>query len=155
MDPRMDSTYRSTFAVVLIGTALVAAAITPAHSAGGGSADFMGSWITWTPSEDGGIPICRRLYVTDADGTARSGGWDAPGWNGLVSGSVAPGASGRTELHGEWRDGRIAGAFALTLHGENALHGTFSAPGGDAPQRWEGRRDTGRPEQGVPCRFER
>ena len=155
MDPRMDSTYRGTFAVVLIGTALVAAAITPAHSARGGSADFMGSWVTWTVSADGSTPVCRRLYVTGSDGTARSGGWDAPGWNGLVSGSVAQGTGGGTVLNGEWRDGRIAGAFALTLHGRNALDGTFSAPGGDAPQRWEGRRDTGNPDQGVPCRFAR
>lgn len=151
----MVNWHRSAFAVVLIGTALVAAAITPAHSTGGGSDDFMGSWITWAGTTDGEQPVCRRLYVTGGEGSARYGGWDAPGWNGLVDGALASGSGGRPVLRGEWRDGRIAGAFALELRARDAFEGTFAAPGAGAPQAWHGRRDTGEGRPDVPCRFAR
>lgn len=151
----MVKSYRSAFAAVLIGTALVAAAITPAHSTGGGSEDFMGGWITWTGAAGGEQPVCRRLNVTAGDGAVRYGGWDAPGWNGLVNGAVSDDEDGRPVLRGEWRDGRIAGAFALRLRGQDAFDGTFATPGADTPQRWQGRRDTGQLRPDVPCRFER
>jgi hypothetical protein len=151
----MVSSFRTSFAVIVIGTVLVAAAITPAQSAGVRSEDFMGQWITWTSPAQGEPPVCRRLYVTGSDGAARSGGWDAPGWNGLVNAALSQGADGRPVLAGEWRDGRIAGAFALTLQGNDALDGTFAAPGVPAPQRWQGRRDNGQARQDLPCRFER
>lgn len=150
----MGTSFRTSFAVIVIGTVLVAAAITPAQSAGAHSEDFMGRWITWTATPGGETPVCRRLEVTAGDGAARSGGWNAPGWNGLVSGALSRGTDGRAVLAGEWRDGRIAGAFALTLNGD-ALDGTFAAPGAAAPQRWQGRRDDGQPRQDLPCRFER
>lgn len=150
----MATSFRGAFAVVLIGTALVAAAIMPAHSTGGGSDDFMGSWITWAGSTDGGQPVCRRLEVTAGEGGTRQGGWDAPGWSGLVDGALSVGDDGRPVFTGEWRDGRIAGAFTLQLHGHDALDGAFAAPGETAPQRWQGRRDTGQETRDLPCRFE-
>lgn len=151
----MVTSFRTAFAVIVIGTVLVAAAITPAQSAGMRSEDFMGRWITWTAPVNGETPVCRRLDVTASDGTVRSGGWDAPGWNGLVSGALSRGADGRPVMAGEWRDGRIAGVFALSLQGDDALDGTFAAPGADAPQRLQGRRDNGQGQQDLPCRFER
>jgi hypothetical protein len=151
----MVRSFRGAFAVVLIGTALFAAAMTPAHSTGAGSEDFMGSWITWTGPVDGGQPVCRRLQVTAGDGAVRYGGWDAPGWNGLVNGALTPGREGRPVLRGEWRDGRIAGAFALELRARDAFEGTFATPGADAPQRWYGRRDTGQDRPDLPCVFGR
>jgi hypothetical protein len=150
----MSTSLRGVFAVVLIGTAFVAAAITPAHSTGGGSHDFMGSWITWAGTPGGERPVCRRLQVTAGEGTARSGGWDAPGWNGLVNGALSVGDDGRPVLTGEWRDGRIAGAFTLQLQGHDALDGAFAAPGETAPRHWQGRRDTGQQAKDLPCRFE-
>lgn len=149
----MVTSFRTGFAVMVIGTVLVAAAITPAQSAAGRSEDFMGNWITWTGSGDGETPVCRRLYVEASGDAVRSGGWDAPGWNGLVSGALSRGADGRPVLAGEWRDGRIAGAFALTLRDNDALDGTFAAPGAPEPQRWQGRRDDGRARQDLPCTF--
>ena len=151
----MATSFRGVFAVVLIGTAFVAAAITPAHSTGGGSDDFMGSWITWAGTPDGGQPVCRRLQVTAGEGTARYGGWDAPGWNGLVNGALSVGDDGRPVFTGEWRDGRIAGAFTLQLQGQDVLDGAFAAPGETTPQRWQGRRDTGQQARELPCRFEK
>ena len=150
----MVRSFRGAFAVVLIGTAFVAAAMTPAQGRGGGTEDFTGSWITWTGAADG-RPVCRRLKVTAGEGAARAGGWDAPGWNGLVSGALSSDSDGRSVLRGEWRDGRIAGAFALKLQAHDAFDGTFAAPGAGAPQRWQGRRDNGQQRQDVPCRFER
>lgn len=151
----MVRSFRGTFAVVLIGTAFMAAAMRPAHSTGGGSEDFMGSWITWAGTADGEPPVCRRLQVTSGEGDVRYGGWDAPGWNGLVKGALTAGREGRPVLRGEWRDGRIAGAFALELRGNDALEGTFAPPGAEAPQPWHGRRDTGEVRPDVPCTFER
>jgi hypothetical protein len=150
----MATSFRGAFAVVLIGTALVAAAITPAHSTGGGSDDFMGSWITWAGSANGEQPVCRRLQVTAGEGATRHGGWNAPGWNGLVDGALSVGDDGRPVFTGEWRDGRIAGAFTLQLQAQDALEGAFAAPGETTPQRWHGRRDTGQGAQDLPCRFE-
>jgi len=151
----MVTSFRTAFAVIVIGTVLVAAAITPAQSAAGGSEDFVGNWITWTGTPGGAQPVCRRLYVTAGGDAVRSGGWDAPGWNGLVSGALSHGADGRPVLAGEWRDGRIAGVFALTLQGDDALDGTFAAPGAREPQRWQGRRDNGQARQDLPCTFKR
>jgi hypothetical protein len=151
----MVTSFRTAFAVIVIGTVLVAAAITPVQSAAGTSEDFMGNWITWTGTGDGKTPVCRRLSVTAGDGTVRTGGWDAPGWNGLVNGALSRGTDGRPVLEGEWRDGRIVGAFALTLREGDALDGTFAAPGAPEPQRWQGRRDDGQPRQDLPCRFQR
>jgi hypothetical protein len=151
----MVNSSRGAFAVVLIGTALLAAAMTPAHSTGAGSQDFMGSWVTWTDAANGAQPVCRRLQVTAGDGAVRYGGWDAPGWNGLVKGALTAGREGRPVLRGEWRDGRIAGAFALELRARDAFEGTFAAPGADAPEPWHGRRDTGANPANLPCAFER
>jgi hypothetical protein len=150
----MSTPFRSAFAVLLIGMALAAAAVAPAHSTDDGDHDFMGTWITWAGGEGGGQPVCRRLYVT-ADGPAtRDGAWDAPGWNGLVNGTLDTVEAGRPQWRGEWRDGQIAGTFALTLRADDAFEGTF-AGAGLPTERWRGRRDTGAEAPDVPCRFER
>ncbi|HEX6042298.1 hypothetical protein [Longimicrobium sp.] len=143
------------FAVLLIGLALGAAAVSPRHTTGGGSADFTGSWITWAaPAAAGERPVCRRLLVGDAGPDVREGAWDAPGWNGQVSGTVSRGDRG-TLLRGEWRDGQIAGTIELALRDPDTFEGTFNGAGLPAPQRWKGVRasgSTGLPH--VPCRME-
>lgn len=146
----MFPSFRGTFAVGLIGAALLAAAITPAHSTDSRTEDFMGSWITWTEAAEGERPVCRHLSVSGGDGEARLGRWNAPGWDGLVTGAVAQDDGGRAVWRGEWRDGRIAGAFTLALRERDAFSGTFAPPGG-APQPWHGRRDTGARLATLPC----
>jgi hypothetical protein len=147
----MSTSFRSAFAVLLIGMALAAAALAPAHDRADGGHDFIGSWITWAGGADGETPVCRRLHVT-ADG---DGAWDAPGWNGLVNGKVERAGDGHPVWRGEWRDGQIAGTFALTLRGDDVVEGTFAGAGLSAQQPLRGRRDTGRGLADVPCRFER
>jgi hypothetical protein len=142
------------FAVLLIAVALGAAAMAPAHSTRGGSKDFTGSWITWTAAAEGGErPTCRRLRVDDAGPGVRAGAWDAPGWNGQVSGTVSEGEQG-TRLQGEWRDGQIAGTIALALRDADTFEGTFAGAGLPAPQQWRGVRATGTEMPDVPCRME-
>lgn len=154
----MSTPFRSAFAVLMIGIALAAAAVAPAHSTQGGADDFVGTWITWESAPQGGRAECRRLYVSaeGADGAATRGGtWDAPGWKGLVSGFVVRAAEGPA-WSGEWRDGQIAGTFHFVLRGADSLEGTFAAPGaGSAPQRWTGRRETRDGTPRVPCTFSR
>jgi hypothetical protein len=149
----MRTSFRGPFAVLLIGVALAAAAMAPAHTARAGSQDFVGDWITWSGAEDGGTPVCRRLRVTAASAATRGGTWDAPGWNGLVKATLSPVKNGARELRGEWRDGQIAGSFALTLREGGALEGTFAGAGLPRSQHWQGRRDTGRGPRDVPCVF--
>lgn len=142
------------FAVVLIAVALGAAAMSPAHSTRDGSEDFTGTWITWTAAAQGGQPpACRHLRVEDAGPGVRAGAWDAPGWNGQVSGTVSTGEQG-TRLRGEWRDGQIAGTIALALRDADSFEGTFSGAGLAAPQQWRGVRATGEGRPDVPCRME-
>jgi hypothetical protein len=147
----MSTRFRSVFAVFVIGMALAAAAVAPARSSSGSAGDFVGTWITWRRGAEGDGRPCRRLYVTSESVAARDGTWDAPGWNGLVTGDVALDA-GHTVWRGEWRDGRLAGTFALTLRGGDAFEGTFAGPG-EAPRPWSGRRDTGGAPPDVPCRL--
>jgi hypothetical protein len=147
----MSTRLRSAFAVMIIGLALAAAAVAPAHSRPGAATDFVGTWITWQKAPDGRPGECRRLYVTAEDATFRDGTWDAPGWNGLVSGTVTE-QRGRHVWTGEWRDGRLAGRFAFTLVDGDALQGTFAGPGMPDARAWAGARvsDAGAPD--VPCR---
>lgn len=141
---------RGSFAVVVMGAVLLAAAIKPAHSTDARTDDFMGRWITWSDGGNGARAVCRHLSVSSGEGETRQGRWNAPGWDGLVAGTVAPGNGGRAVWRGEWRDGRIAGAFTLAMRGRDAFSGTFAPPGG-APQPWHGRRDTGAGLAGLPC----
>lgn len=142
------------FAVLLIGLALGAAAMAPAHSTGGGSEDFTGSWITWAaPAAGGDLPVCRRLLMGDAGPDAREGAWDAPGWNGQVSGTVSRGGTG-TRLRGEWRDGQIAGTIDLALRDPDSFEGTFNGAGLAQPQQWRGVRAGGAGLANVPCRMQ-
>ena len=144
----MSPRFGSGFAVLVIGMALAAAAVAPARGSYGRSGDFIGTWITWAQGEHG---ECRRLNVTAESDGIRDGTWDAPGWNGLVMGALARDPSG-TVWKGEWRDGVLAGSFALTLRGGDTFEGIFAAPG-EAPRRWSGRRDTGGGLADVPCRL--
>lgn len=146
----MSTRSGSVFAVLVITLALAAAAVAPAHSSFGRPDDFVGTWITWEWTADGGAGECRRLYVTSESAGTRDGTWDAPGWNGLVTGGVTR-ASGRTAWAGDWRDGVLAGTFSLTLRGADAFEGTFAGPG-EAPRPWSGRRETGGGPPDVPCR---
>lgn len=149
----MSSPFRSVFSVLLIGVALAAAAMAPAHSTRDGSQDFVGTWITWAGTAEGGAPpMCRRLHVRPDGPATRGGAWDAPGWRGLVNGAVTA-AAGQPVWRGEWRDGQIAGTFALTLRGRDALEGTFAGAGLPGTQRWNGVRDHGGPAPALPCRF--
>lgn len=149
----MSTSRRSLFSILLIGIALAAAAVAPAHSTRDGAEDFVGTWITWADTPEGGErPVCRRLHVRPDGPAARDGAWDAPGWSGLVNGAVTA-AAGHPEWRGEWRDGQIAGTFALTLRGRDALEGTFAGAGVAGTQRWNGVRDLGEVAPAVPCRF--
>jgi hypothetical protein len=152
----MGTPLRSALALVLIGVALAAAAMSPARGTAASTAeDFMGSWITWAGSADGEQPVCRRLHVSAEGAGTRDGTWDAPGWNVLVNGIVRDAGDGHPEWQGEWRDGQIAGRFALTLRADDDFEGTVATPGSAAVEHWQGRRDTGRPASELPCRFER
>lgn len=151
----MRTSFRSVFAFLLIGVALAAAAMAPAHGTGAGQHDFVGTWITWDGAWEGETPVCRRLLVTAAGTADRDGAWDAPGWTGVVNGTVRTADDGRPLWRGEWRDGQIAGTFALTLREDDVFEGTFAGAGLPAPRPWRGRRHAGDAPPDVPCRFER
>ena len=149
----MSSPFRNALSVLLMAVAVGAAAVAPAHSTHDHPGDFVGSWITWAGTSPGGAPpLCRRLEVTAAGADTRDGAWDAPGWDGFVSGAVTAGG-GSPVLRGEWRDGQIAGAFALTLHGHDAFDGTFAGAGVQGTQRLHGVRTRGEAAPALPCRF--
>ncbi|HEX6912731.1 MAG TPA: hypothetical protein VF142_20155 [Longimicrobium sp.] len=150
----MTSPFRSVLSALLIALAVGAAAVAPAHITQDRPGDFVGSWITWAGTAEGGaLPLCRRLQVTAGGAHTRDGAWDAPGWKGLVSGAVTA-KDGSPVWRGEWRDGQIAGTFALTLRGRDAFEGTFAGAGLEGTQRWHGVRTRGEAAPALPCRFE-
>lgn len=150
----MSTRFGSAVAMLVICMALGAAAVAPAHSTRGAAEDFVGSWITWQTAPDGGAGECRRLAVSAAGADARDGTWDAPGWSGMVNGTVRE-QQGRAVWAGEWRDGQLAGKFSFALVAGDRFQGTFAGPGTHQAVPWAGVRVTAAGTPDVPCRSAR
>ncbi|MBW3570761.1 MAG: hypothetical protein KY467_06625 [Gemmatimonadetes bacterium] len=155
----MSARFRTVFAVLMIGGALFAAAASPGSAAGrpGSPGDFVGTWITWWEVE-GENSACRRLLVAPENGSRLDGMWSAPGWNGLVHGTVGQTGEGLV-WHGEWRGASSAGRFRLVLGGAGSasdrFQGTYTTTGGSARAlAWNGVREVPGRTPRVPCGWE-
>lgn len=150
----MSASFRTAVAVLMIGGALVAAAAAPTSASGGdrASTEYVGTWITWFQTPQGAVSPCTRLYVAAESESTLDGMWTAPGWNGLVRGTVQQGGAGLV-WQGEWRDAKAAGHFWLALGGPDVppgqLRGTYAANG--AVRDWNGVREVEGQTPRVPC----
>jgi hypothetical protein len=153
----MSTSFRTVFAVLMIGGALVAAAAAPTSASGGaGPADYVGTWITWFEAGQGPTSPCTRLYVAEESESTLEGMWAAPGWNGLVRGTVRQARAGLV-WQGAWRNGETTGGFQLILGGPDApagqFKGTYTAADPGEVRAWNGVREVeGQPAQ-VPCKW--
>jgi hypothetical protein len=151
----MNTSFRTAFAVLMIGGALVAAAAAPtsASARAGATTDYVGTWVTWYETGQGAMSPCARLYVVAESDSSLDGMWSVPGWNGLVRGTVRQGGAGLV-WQGEWRGSGTSGAFQFTMDGpdaEDGFKGTYTAAGNSQPHYWNGIREVdGRAPQ-VPC----
>jgi hypothetical protein len=151
----MSTSFRTVFAVLMIGGALVAAAAAPTSASGGvaGNAEYVGTWITWYETPQGLSP-CTRLYVAAENESTLEGMWAAPGWNRLVRGTVQDGRAG-VVWRGEWRDLQSSGRFQFTLGAPDVpaeqFEGTYTADG--VARAWHGAREVEGQAAEVPCRW--
>lgn len=142
----------------MIGAALVAAAAAPTKASGrpGSSGDFVGSWITWWDI-DGEMSPCSRMVVAPESETTLDGMWAAPGWNGLLHGTVEQ-TRGGVRWRGEWRDQNGAGGFRFVLGAPgapaNRFQGTYTTQGSSQELSWTGERVLDGEIPDVPCTFE-
>lgn len=154
----MSTSSRTIFAVLMIGGALVAAAASPGAASGGdaANADYVGTWITWWDVEGEPSP-CRRLIVAPEDGSTLDGMWTAPGWNGLVHGTVRQTGDGAI-WEGEWRDAGGNGGFRFVLGAPgapaNQLRGTSAGGESGRALAWNGVREIPGVTPRVPCTWQ-
>lgn len=152
----MNTSFRTAFAVLMIGGALVAAAAAPTSASGGAGAtrDYVGTWITWFEAGRGPTSPCTRLYVAAESESTLDGMWTAPGWNGLLRGTVRQARAGLV-WQGEWRSGETVGGFQLILGGPDApagrFKGTYTAAGAGDVRAWNGVREVEGQDTRVPC----
>jgi hypothetical protein len=149
---------RTAFAVVMIGAALMAAAASPGSAAARArsSDDFAGTWITWWDEAEG-VSACSRMYVAPENDSTLDGMWAAPGWNGLLHGSVQQGRAGLV-WQGQWRDANGAGGFRFVLGAPgarvNEFQGTYTTRGSGGELAWNGVREVAGEARRVPCSFQ-
>jgi hypothetical protein len=147
----MSTSFRTAIAVLMIGGALVAAAAAPGSASGGAGAntEYTGTWITWYQTAQGAMSPCARLYVVaESEGTL-DGMWSAPGWNGLVRGSVQQGRTGLV-WQGDWRASDDAGQFQFVLDAPaSQFKGTYTTAG--VTRYWNGAREVEGQNAQVPC----
>lgn len=154
----MSAKFRTVFAVLMIGCALVAAAAAPgtASRPPGAGTDFAGSWITWW-DENGEISACSRLVVAPESETTLDGMWAAPGWNGLLHGTVQQTRRG-VRWQGQWRDENGSGGFRFVLGvpgtPADRFEGVYTSPGSSEELMWNGAREVEGEIPDVPCTFE-
>jgi hypothetical protein len=150
----MSTSFRTVIAVLMIGGALVAAAAAPGSASGGAGANtaYVGTWITWYETVQGPMSPCTRLYVVAESENTLDGMWTAPGWNGLVRGSVQQGRAGLV-WQGDWRGPENGGQFQFTLGGPDApagqFKGTYTTAG--VARYWNGAREVEGQNTQVPC----
>jgi hypothetical protein len=150
----MNTSFRTAIAVLMIGGALVAAAAAPTSASGGAGAntEYVGTWITWYETAQGAMSPCARLYVVAEGESALEGMWTAPGWNGLVRGTVRQGRAGLV-WQGDWRALENAGQFHFSLGGPDApagqFKGTYTTAG--VSRSWNGAREVEGQSTQVPC----
>lgn len=151
----MSAKVRTVLGILMIGGALVAAAAAPTTAAGrpGSPGDFVGTWVTWWDVEGEDSP-CSRLIVAPENGSTLDGMWTAPGWNGLVHGTVQQ-TRGGLVWRGEWRDANGSGGFRFTLGAPgapaNQFQGTFTNEGSEEALAWNGVRESPGQAPRVPC----
>lgn len=151
----MSASFRTVLAVLMIGGALVAAAAAPTTAAGrpGSTGDFVGTWVAWW-NEAEGVSACSRLIVAPENGSTLDGMWTAPGWNGLVHGTVQQ-TRGGLVWQGQWRDGNGSGGFRFVLGAPgtpaNQFQGTWTTAGSDETVARNGVREVEGQTPRVPC----
>lgn len=153
----MSAKFRTVFAVLMIGGALVAAAAAPGTAAGrpGSIGDFVGTWITWW-DEAGDVSPCSRVIVALESGSTLDGMWAAPGWNGLVHGTVQQ-TGGGLVWRGEWRDMNGSGGFRFVLGAPGVpadrFRGTYTTGESGEEIALNGVREVEGEVPDVPCTF--
>ncbi|HEU4881218.1 MAG TPA: hypothetical protein VFT45_03200 [Longimicrobium sp.] len=156
----MSTSFRTMFAVLMIGGALVAAAAAPTSASGRAAAttDYVGTWVTWYETAQGAMSPCARLYVVSESDSSLDGMWSVPGWNGLVRGTVRQGRAGLV-WQGDWRGADAAGSFQFALEGpgipEDQFKGTYIAAGDARTRYWNGAREVDGHTPEVPCAWTR
>lgn len=156
----MNTSFRTAFAVLMIGGALVAAAAAPTSASAGASetTDYVGTWVTWYETAQGAMSPCARLYVVSESENSLDGMWSVPGWNGLVRGTVRPQGAGLV-WQGDWRGADAAGAFQFTMEGpdipQDQFKGTYVAAGSPQVRYWNGAREVDGHTPQVPCAWTR
>jgi hypothetical protein len=152
----MSTSFRTFFAVLMIGGALVAAAAAPTSASGGAGAntEYVGTWITWYETAQGAMSPCARLYVVAESESSLDGMWSVPGWNGLVRGTVRQGRAGLV-WQGEWRGSGTAGAFQFRMEAPDSpdeqFKGTYTVAGNPQVRYWNGVREVDGHAAEVPC----
>lgn len=151
----MKLSFRTVFASLLMGGALVTAAAAPGPAAERplSAGDFAGTWITWW-DEGGATSACSRVYVAAEDEATLDGMWAAPGLNGVMNGGVTTAGEG-LRWQGEWRDAEGgSGGFRFILAAPGEFRGTYTVAGGADELVWNGARELpGEPLPEVPCSF--
>lgn len=143
---------RTAAAVVMMGSGLLAGAASPRVTQEG----FAGAWITWW-DEGGEMSTCSRMdVVAEGEGTL-DGMWAAPGFNGVMHGTVQQTRRG-LRWEGEWRDaeggsGRFR--FVLGAPGEPAdrFEGVYTTGDDGEEMAWNGVRLVEGDIPDAPCVF--
>lgn len=153
----MSTRFRTVFAVLMIGAALVAAAAAPGTASGrpGSTGDFAGTWVTWW-DEDGEPSTCARMLVVTEGPSTLDGMWAAPGWNGLLHGTVEQTRRG-LRWQGQWRDENGTGGFRFVLgvpgSPPDRFEGVYTSAGSSEELIWNGARMVEGEIPEVPCTF--
>jgi hypothetical protein len=82
--------------------------------------------------------------------------WAAPGWNGLLHGTVQQGRGGLV-WQGQWRDANGTGGFRFVLGAPgarvNEFQGTYTTRGSSEALEWNGVREVTGSTPRVPCEW--
>lgn len=157
----MGTSFRTVFAVLIMGGALMAAAAAPMPAAGGSAEvatvadDFEGTWVTWW-DENGEPSACARMFVVSEGPGTLDGMWAAPGWNGLLHGTVDQTRRG-LRWQGQWRDENGSGGFRFLLGAPGTpadrFAGVYTTGGERDELMWNGARLVEDDIPDVPCTF--
>ena len=154
----MSTSVRSVCAVLIMGGALMAAAASPVPASGGAERvedDFAGTWVTWW-DENGEPSACARMFVVAESSGTLDGMWAAPGWNGLLHGTVDQTRRG-LRWQGQWRDQNGSGGFRFVLGAPGTppdrFEGVYTSGGESEELMWNGARLVEGDIPEVPCAF--
>jgi hypothetical protein len=142
---------RTAAAVMMIGSGLLTGAGSPAAQEG-----FTGTWITWWDA-GGVMSPCSRMDVVAENENTLDGMWAAPGFNGLLHGTVQQTRAG-LRWEGEWRDTEGgSGSFRFVRGAPGMLgdhfEGVYTVADEDEEMMWNGVRLVEGDIPDAPCVF--